>query len=72
MSMPDVQKAVEEGKFHIWAVNSIAEGIEKLTGVKAGAMNKHGNFPVKTVFGQAQNQLKQYFLKGQALKNQLG
>jgi lon-related putative ATP-dependent protease len=70
MSMPDVQNAVEEGKFHIWAVNSIAEGIEQLTGVKAGTVNKHGNFPAKTVFGQAQNQLKQYFLKGQTLKNQ--
>ncbi len=67
MIMPDIQAAVKAGKFHIWAVDTIAEGIELLTGVKAGVMNKHGNFPARTVFGEAQSKLKKYFLKGQAL-----
>ncbi len=67
MVMPDVQAAVKAGKFNIWAVSTIAEGIELLTGVKAGSLNRHGNFPVRTVFGEAQSKLKKYFLKGQAL-----
>ncbi len=67
MVMPDVQAAVKAGKFNIWAVSTIAEGIELLTGVKAGSLNRHGNFPARTVFGEAQSKLKKYFLKGQAL-----
>ena len=34
-------EAVKEGKFHIWAVKTIDEGIEILTGVKAGKKKKH-------------------------------
>lgn len=67
MLMPGVQEAVKEGKFHIWSVDTIAEGIELLTGVKAGEMNKHGNFPAKTVFGEAQSRLKKYFEQAQLL-----
>ena len=67
MLMPDIQAAVKSGKFNIWSVDNISEGIEILTGVKAGALNRHGNFPARTVFGEAQNQLKKYFAKGQNL-----
>ncbi len=67
MLMPNVLDAVEAGKFNIWSVSTIGEGIELLTGIKAGDQNKHGNYPVRTVFGEAQNKLKKYFLKGQSL-----
>lgn len=67
MLMPDVQAAVLAGKFNIWTVESISEGIEILTGIKAGVVNRHGSFPARTVFGEAQKQLKNYFEKGQNL-----
>jgi lon-related putative ATP-dependent protease len=44
-----VLEAVQEGKFHIWAVNSIEEGIETLTGVKAGERLEDGRFEPDTV-----------------------
>ena len=44
----EVAKAVMEGKFHIWAVNTIDEGIEILTGVKAGNI-VDGDFEENTV-----------------------
>ncbi|MCF7807303.1 MAG: AAA family ATPase [Candidatus Marinimicrobia bacterium] len=65
----EVQEAVEAGKFNIWAINNIAEGIEILSGVKAGELNKHGNYPAKTVFGDAQKRLKKYFDRVQNLKD---
>ncbi len=37
MLKEEVVEAVSEGKFHIWAVRTVDEGIEILTGVKAGA-----------------------------------
>jgi len=67
MLMPDVQAAVLAGKFNIWTVETISEGIEILTGMKAGVVNRHGSFPARTVFGEAQKQLKNYFEKGQNL-----
>lgn len=36
MLKPEVVEAVADGQFHIWAIENIAEGIEILTGMKAG------------------------------------
>lgn len=46
----EVIEAVAAGRFHIWSVKTIEEGIEILTGMKAGQRDKHGEFPKKTVF----------------------
>jgi lon-related putative ATP-dependent protease len=46
----EVMEAVVAGTFHIWSVETIEQGIEILTGMKAGTRNKHGRFPKKTVF----------------------
>jgi len=45
----DVVEAVREGKFHIWAVRTVDEGIEILTGVPAGERGPDGRFPKGTV-----------------------
>lgn len=49
MLRDDVIDAVEKGKFHIWAVKSINEGIEILTGVKAGKKKPDGTYPKNTI-----------------------
>jgi lon-related putative ATP-dependent protease len=49
MLRQDVVKAVEKGQFHIYPVKSIDQGIEILTGVKAGKMKKDGSFEEGTV-----------------------
>jgi len=46
----EVLEAVAGGRFHIWSVATIEEGIEILTGMKAGELSKHGTFPKKTIF----------------------
>jgi lon-related putative ATP-dependent protease len=45
----DVVEAVEAGKFHVYPVESIDQGIEMLTGVEAGERNNEGNFPEGTI-----------------------
>ncbi len=45
----EVIEAIKEGKFSIYAVSSIDEGIEILTGVKAGTINKNGKYPKNTI-----------------------
>lgn len=49
MLRDDVVEAVEKGMFHIYPVETIDEGIEILTGVKAGRRLKNGNFESGTV-----------------------
>ena len=44
-----VVAAIKEGKFHIWPVRTIDEGIEVLTGVKAGARQENGTFETDSV-----------------------
>jgi predicted ATP-dependent protease len=45
----EVTQAVRDGAFHIWAVKSIDEGLEVLTGMPAGEVDAEGNFPEGTV-----------------------
>ncbi len=41
----EVSTAVREGKFHIWSVETIDQGIEVLTGVPAGQRKPDGSYP---------------------------
>ena len=45
----DVVEAVAAGKFHIYPVRNIDQGVEVLTGVPAGEKSKDGAYPAGTV-----------------------
>jgi len=49
MLRKEVVDSVSEGKFHIYPIKTIDEGIEILTGIKAGKKQKNGTFPEGTV-----------------------
>ncbi len=56
----EVIEAVKNGLFHIYAVNSIEEGIEVLTGVPAGRKDKDGKFPAGSINYLVYEKLKKY------------
>ena len=56
----DIIQSVKNGLFHIYAVSTIEEGIEVLTGVPAGKKDKDGHFPAGTVNYLAYEKLKKY------------
>ena len=56
----EIINSVKEGKFHIYAISTIDEGIEILTGVPAGKKNKEGKFPAGTIKYLAYEKLKRY------------
>ena len=58
MLKEDVVEAVKEGKFHLYSVKTIDEGIEVLTGVKAGERGKDGNYEEGTVNYKVNEHLK--------------
>ena len=65
LHLPDeIIEAVKEGKFHIYAVSTIDEGIEILTGVPAGKKNAAGKFPAGTINYLAYEKLKKYYENG--------
>jgi lon-related putative ATP-dependent protease len=49
MLKEEVVQAVKDGKFHLYSVKTIDEGIEVLTGVKAGEKREDGSFEEGTV-----------------------
>jgi lon-related putative ATP-dependent protease len=59
MLRDEVIEAVRDGKFHIWAVKTIDEGIEILTGVKAGVRGKNGAYPANSVNRLVDDKLKE-------------
>lgn len=56
----EVIEAVKKEKFHIYAINTIEEGIEILTGVPAGKRDKFGKFPAGTINYLANEKLAKY------------
>ncbi|MBR2289801.1 MAG: AAA family ATPase [Clostridia bacterium] len=56
----EIIESVRKGKFHIYAVSTIDEGIEILTGVPAGQKNKNGKFPMGTINYLVEEKLRRY------------
>lgn len=57
----DVIESVKERKFHIYAISTIDEGIEILTGVPAGKQNSDGKYPAGTINHLVYEKLKKYY-----------
>lgn len=55
-----VREAVEEGRFHIYAIDRIEEGWPLLTGMEAGAMLEDESFPEGTVHNLVAAQLDEF------------
>ena len=56
----DVVRDVEAGKFHIWAVRTVDEGIELLTGMKSGKRRSDGKFEEGTLHDLVDRRLRQF------------
>jgi lon-related putative ATP-dependent protease len=64
MLREDVVEAVKNGQFSIYAVGTIDEGIEILTGVKAGERGGDGGFAPGTVNRLVEDKLKSFAERG--------
>jgi len=58
MLRPDVVEAIQAGKFHLYPVATVDEGIEILTGVKAGERQPDGTFEEGTVNARVDARLR--------------
>ena len=53
-----VVAAVTAGMFSIWSVETIEQGIEILSGMKAGVRGKNGRFPKGTLYHLVDERLR--------------
>jgi predicted ATP-dependent protease len=58
MLRKDVIEAVEADQFHIYPVSHIDQGIEILTGIKAGEKDENGAFPLDSINGMVKQKLE--------------
>jgi predicted ATP-dependent protease len=52
MLRADVVAAVRAGRFAVWAVSTVDEALELLTGLPAGVPGEDGSYPADTVNGR--------------------
>jgi lon-related putative ATP-dependent protease len=57
MLRKDVVRAVREGRFRVWAVSTVEEAVELLTGMPAGVRGNDGRYPDKTLFARVERRL---------------
>jgi len=60
MLKKELVDSVKEGKFHIWPISKVEEGIEILTGMKAGELQPDGTYPEGTLFRKVDDRLKEF------------
>lgn len=59
----DVLEAVKAGNFNVYPITTIDEGLELLTGIPSGVMDKDGNYPAGSLNRKVQLKLKDFYLK---------
>ena len=59
--------AIKNKKFHVWTCESIDQGIELLTGVKAGKRKEDGTYPPESIHGRAMAKLHKWAEKSSNL-----
>jgi len=55
---PEVEKAVRDRKFNVWAVDRIEQTIEILTGKPAGTLKEDGQFESRSVFAAVDESIR--------------
>lgn len=53
----EVVDAVSEGKFHIWPISTVEEGLQVLTGIEAGELQEDGAYPEGTIYRMVDDRL---------------
>jgi len=70
MLKKEVIDAVRDGKFHVYQVATVTEGIEILTGIPAGEPGPEGDYPEGTLYHKVQKKLKLYLQRSIKFKKE--
>jgi lon-related putative ATP-dependent protease len=56
----EVVEAVREGRFHVWAIEDVDQGLELLTGLSAGVRRADGSFEEGTIHRKVEDRLESF------------
>lgn len=68
MLKEEVVEAVKKGDFHIYPISKVEEGIELITGVKAGKKSAKG-YPAGTVFNLVEKKIRYLYSRSRSLRS---
>lgn len=57
---PAILREVRAGRFHLWAADTVDQGIALLTGLPAGRRRRDGSWPQESVMGRVEAALARY------------
>ncbi|MEX2159773.1 MAG: ATP-binding protein [Dehalococcoidia bacterium] len=60
MLRPEIVDAIRDGRFHIWPIDHVEQGIEILTGVPAGEPGPRGRYAADTINRRVTDKLTQF------------
>jgi len=55
----EVVQAVSDGRFHVWEVETVEDGIQLLTGIEAGTWTDDEGWSENSIYGKCQRQLEE-------------
>ncbi|MHC1726327.1 MAG: Lon protease family protein [Syntrophobacteraceae bacterium] len=55
----EIVDAVEQGKFNIWPISTVEQGLMVLTGMEAGAVQPDGTYPEGTIYRKVDDRLRE-------------
>ena len=65
-----VVEAVRAGRFHIYAVDTVEEALEILTGIAVGQADQLGEYPQNSLYGMVHQKLEQYGKNKQSISRE--
>ncbi len=71
MLKQEVVDAVNAGKFHIWAVETIEDGIKVLMNARAGKRGENKEFPRGTLFYKVEQKLREFAIRQEVYKTKI-
>lgn len=66
----EVIDAVSDGKFHIWSIETVEDGIELLMDMSAGIPDDQGNYPENTLFNMVFSSLKNFAIEAKKFSSE--
>ncbi len=63
-----IEKALDEGSFHIWTISSIDEGLELMSGLKMGERDRKNRWQDGTINKYIEDELKSLWRASQSIK----
>ncbi|MBI5015133.1 MAG: AAA family ATPase [Deltaproteobacteria bacterium] len=66
----DVVEAAEQGRFHIYPISTVDEGLELLTGLPPGEPNAYGDYPEGTINAKVSRRLERLARQWKKLHNE--